>query len=192
MPDWSTIQTDLPAVVTSALATWTGAVSVHWKGLPQAWRELAQVKLSLRGMQNRGRDETRQTEVGDQVQQRQYGVRRLVLQIECETQDQNLAASAVAMAELLRTRIQGEDLIALLQDMDLAVASVRPFVHVEMHDEQERARSYAAFEIFLTTSTSVDSLLVDYVAAVSGTYTVTGGDEDPRSGTFTAGTPDPP
>ena len=180
--DWATLQTAIPAAIQSAIA-WPSPVSVYWEGLPQDWRELSTVALAITSFEIHGVDEDRSYYVAasDQIQERQYGSRRLTIRARCECQDQNLAGGSMALADQIRTGLRLRSVLDALSSDGIAIGAIGAAFPFDYTDTHGRKRSVCAIDLGLNLASVSDGLLHDYVVSISGTY-----DVDGRTGTFQA------
>ncbi len=172
--DFATIQANLVTAVQTAL----GDVSadVTWVDRTNGWRSTANVKLQVIAFKSIGRGERRYADSGvDDLQERIYGPRRFTVQFMCETQDQDLAASALANAETIAARFESSDVDALLDAAGLGVAQISEVRQVNRPDGHDRVRSVAVFDIRFNAHTSITGPIVERLRAVEISGTVENG-----------------
>lgn len=162
--DWNEIQTRIPEAVRTILGD---AFDVGWKDRASRWRNPSHVLLSVLDTPARGRDERRYTAEGpDDVRERVYGVRRLVVQFEVEHQAQSLGESAQATAEALRAGLHRSDVADILEAAGLGVAIVQPGRTVNYPDDSGRWRSVVLFDVFFNAHVSHTGPLVPVIKQI--------------------------
>lgn len=166
------IQTALPAVIRLILGD--ESADVTWKNREAGFRADSNVRLSIVSRPRRGVDETRYADpaVDGSMVERVYGVRRLTVQVQVETQDQDYTASAADRAETIRTGFHRSDVEALLDAEDLGGVQTQDVRVVDYKDAHGRWRSAAVFEVWFNTHTTHVGPTVDTVGSVEVTGTV--------------------
>jgi len=164
--DWATIQTALVLAVQTALGDLTADVS--WTNRETAWRSDSNVKLIVLSNTARGRGERRYTVEGQNLEQRErvYGPRRLVISIQCETQDQDLDASSLATAENIAAGLYQSDVEAILDTAGIGISKVEAVRQVDAPDAEGRVRSIAVLDVFFNAHASKVGPLIPYVETV--------------------------
>lgn len=171
--NWSGLQTVLAAQVASV-----AGCPAYWEPVSSTWQETVRVLLSVLSVRKLGWDETRQRydATGDMLLPRQYGVRAVTVTVKVESRDQNLAASAGALAEQVRTRLGRPAVLEALRAVDLAVSSTTDVRVVDRSDpDRGRLVSYGLFEaVFLTHVSDEEDAPADlgYIETVEVTQTI--------------------
>ena len=141
----------------SQIATISG-LPVYWEPVQSDWQAWPRVLLSvLSGPRKVGKDETRyRYDAGnDALLPRQYGPRALTVQVKVESRSQDLATSARAYAEILRTRLGRQEVLEALRGVDLAVSSTSNVVTVDRTEKGGgRLLSVGVLEIVFLTHVS--------------------------------------
>lgn len=149
--NWAGLQTVLAAQV----ATIAGCPA-YWRDVTAQWEAWPRVFLSVVSVRKLGQDETRTryVQVDDVLLPRVYGGRVLTVQIQVESRDQNLAASAGAIGEQTRTRLGRLTVLDALRAVDIGVSTTTDVRVVNRTDDKARVVSYAVFEAVLVTHVS--------------------------------------
>lgn len=162
-----TVHTVLPAAIRLVLGA---EYDVGWRTREARYRADNHVLLSIVSRARKGHDETRYGALVDgSATERIYGVRRLVIQVQCETQDQDVESSAYAVAEDLRTGLHRSDVEALLDTEHLGGLQTMDVRVIDYRDPSGRWRSAAVFEMWLNTHTTHTAGDVPMVASVEVT-----------------------
>lgn len=159
------IQTAIPA----ALALIVPGLDATWRDRETGFRADRHVKLRVLSRPRIGVDEIRHSdpdEIDGSMVERVYGVRRLTVQITVETQDQDIADSAHALAEDLRTGLERSDVEALLEADDLGSPRTTEPREIPYRDPSGRWRSAVVFEAWFPAHTSHTGPIVDTVGSV--------------------------
>jgi len=179
--DWATIQTALPLAVQTALGDLTA--DVGWTDREARYRAASHVRLSVLSSVPLGREERRYTAEGsDDIRERVYGPRRLVVSIRCETRDQDLISSALQTAEDIAAGLHQSDVEAILDTAGLGVARVEPPRQINAPDGKGKVRSVVVLDVRFNAHGSKTGPLVPYVQAAEIEGTITNG---PNVGPFT-------
>ena len=170
--NWSGLQTVLAAQV----ATIAGCPA-YWRDVTAQWEAWPRVFLSVVSTRKLGQDETRTRFVSldDVLLPRVYGGRVVTVQIQVETRDQNLAASAGALGEQIRTRLGRLSVLDALRAVDVGVSTTTDVRTVNRTDDKARVVSYAVFEAVLLTHVSdeeTDDADFGYIETVEITQTI--------------------
>jgi len=170
--NWSGLQTVLAAQVTTI-----AGCPVYWRDVTAQWEAWPRVFLSVVSTRKLGQDETRTryVQVDDVILPRVYGGRVVTVQIQVESRDQNLAASAAAIAEQTRTRLGRLTVLDALRAVDIGVSTTTDIRVVNRTDDKARVVSYAVFEAVLLTHVSDeedDSADYGYIETAEITQTI--------------------
>lgn len=170
--NWLGLQTALAAQV----ATIAGCPA-YWRNVTAQWEAWPRVFLSVVSTRKLGQDETRTRFVSldDVLLPRVYGGRVLTVQIQVETRDQNLATSAGAIGEQIRTRLGRLSVLDALRAVDVGVSTTTDVRTVNRTDDKARVVSYAVFEAVLLTHVSdeeTDDADFGYIETVEITQTI--------------------
>ena len=170
--NWAGLQTVLAAQVTTI-----AGCPAYWRDVTAKWEAWPRVFLSVVSSRKLGQDETRTryVSVDDVILPRVYGGRVLTVQIQVETRDQNLAASAGAIAEQVRTRLGRPSVLAALRAVDIGISTTTDVRTVNRTDDKARVVSYAVFEAVLLTHVSDeedDSADLGYIETAEITQTI--------------------
>ena len=172
--DWASIQTALVTATQTALGD--PAADVGWTDREARYRDAEHVRLSVLSAGPNGRDERRYTDEGpDDMRERVYGNRRLVISFRCETRDQDLIESALDMADRIAAGMHRSDVEALLDAAGIGVARVESPRQVNAPDGKGAVRSVVVLDVRFNAHTSHTGPLVPYIKDVFGTGTVEDG-----------------
>ena len=149
--NWAGLQTALAAQVTTI-----AGCPAYWRDVTAQWEAWPRVFLSVVGVRKLGQDETRTryVDADGTVLPRVYGGRVVTVQIQVESRDQNLAASAGAIGERVRTRLGRPGVLAALRAVDIGISTTSDLRVVNRVDDKARVVSYAVFEAVLLTHVS--------------------------------------
>lgn len=149
--NWAGLQTVLAAQVTTI-----AGCPAYWRDVTAQWEAWPRVFLSVVGVRKLGQDETRTryVDADGTVLPRVYGGRVVTVQIQVESRDQNLAASASAIGEQVRTRLGRPGVLAALRAVDIGISTTSDLRVVNRVDDKARTVSYAVFEAVLLTHVS--------------------------------------
>lgn len=171
---WADVQTGLIAAVRLALED--ADYDVGWTDREARFRDEAHVRLSVLANVSRGRGERRYAADGaDDVRERIYDPRRLVVQIRCETRDQDLDESAMAIAERIEQGLKQSDVEALLDAAQIGIAKIEAPTQVNAPDSGGAVRSIAVLDVRFNAHGSKTGPLVPRVRAVEVTGTIENG-----------------
>lgn len=170
--NWSGLQTVLAAQVTTI-----AGCPAYWRDVTAKWEAWPRVFLSVVSTRKLGQDETRTryVDADDVILPRVYGGRVVTVQIQVESRDQNLAASAAAIAERTRTRLGRLTVLDALRAVDIGVSTTTDVRVVNRVDDKARVVSYAVFEAVLLTHVSDeedDSADYGYIETAEITQTI--------------------
>jgi len=149
--NWAGLQTVLAAQVADIAGCPT-----YWRDVTAQWEAWPRVFLSVVSTRKLGQDETRTRYVAldDVVLPRIYGGRVVTVQVQVETRDQNLATSAGAIGEQIRTRLGRLSVLDALRAVGVGVSTTTDVRTVNRTDDKARVVSYAVFEAVLLTHVS--------------------------------------
>ena len=189
--NWAGLQTVLAAQVTTI-----AGCPAYWRDVTAKWEAWPRVCLSVVSSRKLGQDETRTryVSVDDVILPRVYGGRVVTVQIQVETRDQNLAASAGAIAEQVRTRLGRPSVLAALRAVDIGISTTTDVRTVNRTDDKARVVSYAVFEAVLLTHVSDeedDSADLGYIETAEITQTIDPAVQDEETVTYLVGPQDP-
>lgn len=189
--NWSGLQTVLAAQVTTI-----AGCPAYWRDVTAKWEAWPRVFLSVVSSRKLGQDETRTryVSVDDVILPRVYGGRVLTVQIQVESRDQNLAASAAAIGEQVRTRLGRPSVLAALRAVDIGISTTTDVRTVNRTDDKARVVSYAVFEAVLLTHVSDeedDSADLGYIETAEITQTIDPAVQDEETVTYLVGPQDP-
>lgn len=166
---WSDIQTRLVEAMEMAAG---GGIKASWNRRESAWRAKKFIKLDVLNIERVGHTEI--LRVYDSDEDKLVEVARnlhvLVVQVSAESQSQELADTALAIASRVRSRLALAEVRALIEDAGLAVATAGTIVNTSYVDPSDVGRhvSRATFDLRLNvTSDEVASVLTDYIDSVS-------------------------
>ena len=170
--NWQGLQDTFAAQVLAI----AGGALVYWEPVESTWQAWPRVLLSvLSGPRKAGKDETRYRydNGADMLVPRQYGPRALTVQVKVESRNQNLAGSARAIAEDIRTRMGRQEVLTALRGVDLAVSSTSNVLTFDRTEEGGgRLLSVAIFEAVLLSHVSDEQ--ADEDAGYISTTEITG------------------
>jgi hypothetical protein len=130
---------------------------VGWDRRESRYRDGAHVRLRAQALIPIGRTEKRSRSIGGDLRERTYGVRRLVVQVQCEAQDQALGESAHYYADRVIAALATTRAEALLHAAELGCARMLSAPRaVPYPDEQGRWRSAVMFEVAFNTHSSFE------------------------------------
>lgn len=179
--NWATIQTALITAVQTSLGDLSA--DVGWTDREARYRAPAHVRLSVLANVPLGRAERRYTDEGsDDIRERVYGPRRLVVSFRCETRDQDLISSALQMAEDIAAGLHQSDVEAILDTAGIGVAKVEKTQQINAPDGKGKVRSVVVLDVRFNVGASKTGPLVPYVKAVEVEGTIENG---PNVGPFT-------
>lgn len=147
------VQTALPAAIQLILGD--QGLDVAWGAKTARWRDSGRhVLLSVVGRPRIGTDERRYAAAvdPDDVTERVYGVRRLVIQVQVETDDQDLDASASELGDVIATGFARSDVLDLLWAEGVGNPRPQPQQRGDYRDDHGDTRSAVVFEIWFNTS----------------------------------------
>ena len=149
--NWAGLQTVLAAQVTTI-----AGCPAYWRDVTAQWEAWPRVFLSVVSVRALGQDETRTryVDADGTVLPRVYGGRVVTVQVQVETRDQNLSASASAIGEQVRTRLGRPGVLAALRAVDIGISTTSDLRVVNRVDDKARTVSYAVFEAVLLTHVS--------------------------------------
>lgn len=166
---WSDIQTRLIEAMEMAAGV---GIKASWNRRESAWRAKKFIKLDVLNIERVGHTEI--LRVYDSDDDKLVEVARtlhvLVVQVSAESQSQDLADTALAIASRVRSRLALAEVRALIEDAGLAVATAGTIVNTSYVDPSDVGRhvSRATFDLRLNvTSDEVASVLTDYIDSVS-------------------------
>lgn len=166
---WSDIQTRLVEAMEMAAGV---GIKASWNRRESAWRAKKFIKLDVLNIERVGHTEI--LRVYDSDEDKLVEVARnlhvLVVQVSAESQSQELADTALAIASRVRSRLALAEVRALIEDAGLAVATAGTIVNTSYVDPSDVGRhvSRATFDLRLNvTSDEVASVLTDYIDSVS-------------------------
>lgn len=166
---WSDIQTRLVEAMEMSAG---GGIKASWNRRESAWRAKKFIKLDVLNIERVGHTEI--LRVYDSDEDKLVEVARnlhvLVVQVSAESQSQELADTALAIASRVRSRLALAEVRALIEDAGLAVATAGTIVNTSYVDPSDVGRhvSRATFDLRLNvTSDEVASVLTDYIDSVS-------------------------
>lgn len=137
---------------------------VTWQDRRTGWRDAGgHVSILPLSVLRRGVDERR---VDADGQERIYGVRNVRVQVTCETDDQDVGADAMDLAETLAAGFHRTDVEALLDAADLGGVAVQPTRIVNYPDAHGDQRSAAVFEVWLNTHRTHLGAVLDTIGSV--------------------------
>lgn len=146
------VQTAIPEAIKLILGD--QGFDVDWGPKTARWRDGGRhVLLSVQNRTRIGTDEKRYAEGADpdDVVERVYGVRRLVVQVQVETDDQDLDANASELGDVIATGLSRTDVLAVLEAAGLGNPRVQPQQRGDYRDEHGDTRSGVVFEIWFNT-----------------------------------------
>ena len=169
------------AVIAPALKTWAASLTgiaedcVRWENEPEVQDNGARVVLRWVSEVSAGADATHYTfaEHDDpllEMTPTTTGNRVLTLQVDVEVQDQRPGVNAQQLASRARTRVRCPRLLAALEDLGLAVASVGQLATTD-YPVDDRYVSRRSFEVRLNAvarETDADGA-TSYIATVEAT-----------------------
>jgi hypothetical protein len=177
--NWTTAQTAIPAAIRAAADD--PDLQVSWGELPEAgaWQNPINVMVRIRGLRAVGQAETVHRVETGRLRPVRRAPRLLDLQIQVETQDQNLAASALVLADQIHAALDLPDATSELTAAGLSRASQTQIRAVDYTDAHRRRRSAMVWELTLNVATEAVGALIDWMASVEygGTVTDEVGDE---------------
>lgn len=166
---WSDVQTRLIEAMEMAAGV---GIKASWNRRESAWREKKFIKLDVLNIERVGHTEI--LRVYDSDEDKLIEVARnlhvLVVQVSAESQSQELADTALAIASRVRSRLALAEVRTLIEDAGLAVATAGTIVNTSYVDPSDVGRhvSRATFDLRLNvTSDEVASVLTDYIDSVS-------------------------
>lgn len=163
--EWATVQTALVTAVQTALGDLTADVT--WADRTTGWRQPLHVKLQVLAYVGLGRHERRYTDEGaDDIRERIYQPRRLVISFRAETRDQDLVSSALEAAERISAGLDRTDVEDILATAGLGIARVEQVRQVNAPDDKGKVRSVAVLDVRFNAATSLTGSLVPWIKAV--------------------------
>ena len=190
--DLASLQTTLITAIETAAGETSDTLSVYWADGPQRMRKPRSVRIMPVSLRRFGTAEKRHTEVGDQLQERVYGFRQLVLQLAVETDAQTLSLSALGLADQIQTGLRRRDVLATLSAIQFGLAEIRAVGAANYSSSHGRTKSAVVLELVLNTATAIQGELVDWIAATRWDVEAADAlDNVLISETITVGTPDP-
>lgn len=167
---------EIETAIASAVRIGVGStLDVGWDHRTNRWRDAAHVRLRLQSMTPIGDPEKRYRDVGGDMRERTYGVRRLVVQVQCETQAQAASAGAHYLADRVLAGLGSSFAEDALAQAEVGSARVfSPPREVSYRDEQSRWRSAVVFELAFNTHSVFEYSEADIghirQAELSGTF----------------------
>jgi hypothetical protein len=160
------VQTTLPAAVRLILGD---ATDVVWKDRAegQAFRAAVTVRLNIVSRIRLGVDEQRHAQEGaDDLRETIVGNRRIAVQFQVETRDQDLLDSPGELADILAAGLERTDVHDLLAAAGLGSPMVQGAREVPYKDHAGRWRPVAVFEAWFPSARTHEAGLVPRVKAV--------------------------
>lgn len=172
---WQSIQDALPVILSDISGLPETAIS--WRPLTSSWQADRHIRLQvLGGLRALGVDERRYRYDGgaDENLERIYGNRAISISIRVETQDQDLADSAYAIAETVRVKLRQEGIQSRLRaEACLSLSRIEAIRVEDYPDAASRLRSLAILDVTFLTHVSVEDVDVGYFDTANATDTIT-------------------
>lgn len=163
------------AVIAACRVGLGDSFDVGWDYQAARMRDASHVRLRPQSIQTVGRDERRYGDADeDGMLERVYGVRRLVIQVLCESQAQSLANNAHAISDTLRSSLESTAAQNLLGDAGLGRARLSNPRDVTYYDDSDRRRSAVVFDMTFNAVTVSAERLIGWIQTVTIDGTVDG------------------
>ena len=146
-------------------------LDVFWANKESGFRSPVNVRLSVISNVKFGRDEVRYgaPDVDGAMIESVVGVRRLGIQIQVETDDQDLIDGADELADQIRAGFMASDVLAVLDAADLGGPQIRDPRAVDYRDKHGRWRSATVLEVWFNRARARVGPTIAAVGTVEGT-----------------------
>ena len=167
--NWADIQTRLVEAVRAVLDDAT--FDVRWGDITSAWRNENLVSMRVLQFTPLGQPERRYAEEGRELRERIYSPVSLTVQFMVESQNQNLAQSALVVAEQLAAGMFSTRGYELICAAGVGIARRSAVQHLAVPDKHNRARSVATFDLVFNAHMSLEQGTIGWVDQVQITNT---------------------